>query len=615
MKKISRRQFLRVSAVAGAGAVLAACGPQEAPTEAPTEEPVEPEAPEATEAPEPTAVPVEERVWPREDVPRERTLSYSYPAGSEFGNVGIAVPYAAGYTHQHGDAVSLEPMFYYAALNDKTWPWLAESYEYNDDATECTVFLRKGAMWSDGEPLTAEDIAFTYNTLIERAPDYDMSAEIKNNVQEAQVIDDTTVKFILTEPNYRFHFNYCTFRFDRHVYIVPKHIFEGIEDWRENTMFDVEAGLPVVSGPYQLVRFEPQVKWFDLRYEWWAYDIGLVDRMPYPERLQNQPYNEEVTTQQMINDEVDHALDMRPATIEAILAQAPDHIITYTGQEKPYGYVDWWPISMYFNTLEPPYDNPDVRWAMAYAIDQQVLVDVAWDGAGTVTGGPFPHYPGITQYFHNVPQVVEGYDPLEVNLDKVEELMTGAGYSKNEDGWWADENGESLPVDIYAAVPLFADIAPVTAELLRQAGFEANHLAPPDVWDIKSQTALLHFFGHGGSVADPYVTMSFYHSQWQTPTGENCGNNRPRWANEEYDAIVEEMSRTPMDDKEKMQELFTQGMEIWFRELPEVPLVQWYHRLALNTTYWTNWPTEDNPYNTALWHCTALLTMINLEMA
>jgi peptide/nickel transport system substrate-binding protein len=355
------------------------------------------------------------------------------------------------------------------------------------------------------------------------------------------------------------------------------------------------------------------VKWFDLRYEWWAAEIGLVDRMPHPERLQNQPYNEEVTTQQMINDEVDHALDMRPATIEAILAQASDHIITYTGQNKPYGYVDWWPISMYFNTTEAPYDNPDVRWAVAYAIDQQVLVDVGWDGAGVTTGGPFPHYPGITQYFHKAPQVVDGYDPLEYNLAKVDELMTKAGYAKNSGGWWADEKGASLNVDIYAATPLFSDIAPVTAELLRKAGFEANHLAPPDVWTKKGDgSGLLHFFGHGGSVMDPYITMQMYHSRWKKPTGEDCGDNRPRWSNAEYDALVEEMSRTPVDDKAKMQDLFTKAMTIWYRELPEVPLVQWFHRLALNTTYWTNWPTQENGYNTALWHCTALLTMINL---
>jgi hypothetical protein len=81
MKKISRRQFMRVSAVASAGAVLAACGTPE-PEETPvaTEEVVEatatkPPAPTATPGPEPTAVPEEEQVWPRVDVPRELTIT------------------------------------------------------------------------------------------------------------------------------------------------------------------------------------------------------------------------------------------------------------------------------------------------------------------------------------------------------------------------------------------------------------------------------------------------------------------------------------------------------------------------------------------------------------
>ena len=56
----------------------------------------------------------------------------------------------------------------------------------------------------------------------------------------------------------------------------------------------------------------------------------------------------------MINNEIDHCLDLRPRTIETILIQAP-HVITFSGRDKPYGYVDWWPISMYFNTLEEPY--------------------------------------------------------------------------------------------------------------------------------------------------------------------------------------------------------------------------------------------------------------------
>jgi peptide/nickel transport system substrate-binding protein len=321
--------------------------------------------------------------------------------------------------------------------------------------------------------------------------------------------------------------------------------------------------------------------------------------------------------QLIINDEVDCTLDMRPATIQSILDQASDHVISHTGLEKPYGYVDWWPISIHINNQEPPYDNPDVRWALAYAIDQQTVVDVAWDGAGEVAFTPYPNYPGLTGYFDDpgFAEIMEEYNVLESSQERVDELMTGAGFTKDGDGFWVDADGNRPDSDIYAGVPLFGDIAPISAELLRRAGFDSNHATPPDVWTAKSDgRALLHLFGHGGSVADPYVTLDMYHSRWVRPTGETvAGGNRSRWGNEEYDAIVEEMGRTSPDDAEQMQQLFNDAMEIWYRELPEVPLVQWFHRLAMNTTYWTGWPNQDNPYNTAFWHLTFPITLWNIE--
>lgn len=148
MKKISRRQFLRISATATAGALLAACGGKSTTTEMPTEAPKaeatatpKPIPPTATPKPQPspTPVPEEVQVWPRENVERNRTLaliSGTHP-------VGIGNPYASGYTHQRGGASQMEAMFYYAALADKTYAWLAESHEYNDDATECIGTWKK----------------------------------------------------------------------------------------------------------------------------------------------------------------------------------------------------------------------------------------------------------------------------------------------------------------------------------------------------------------------------------------------------------------------------------------------------------------------------------------
>jgi peptide/nickel transport system substrate-binding protein len=475
-------------------------------------------------------------------------------------------------------------------------------------------------MWNDGEPFTAKDVAFTYNMLVAFAPVLRDSSFVKNAVESAEAVDDYTVKFNLTEPNWRFHFTHCTTRMDRGIYIVPEHIFkdfasgEEVAEWLgwdpDNEVYGV------FTGPYLLVRTEEQFCEFHLRYEWWAVDTGLMDRMPWPEAITDIPYpSDELGAQLIINDEIDTALDMRPATISAILDQASDHVISYSGLNPPYGYVDWWPISVHINNNEPPYDDERVRWALAYAIDQQGVVDVGQGGAGTPTRVPFPEYARLMDFVNHpsMEEVYDKYDVLVHDLDKADELMTEAGYEKNADGFWA-KDGETFDCDIWAGVPLFGDIAPVTAEFLRQAGFPSNHVTPPDVWTGKGDgRAMLHLFGHGGSVWDPWTTLQMYHSQWWKPTGEDCGQNRSRWQNEDYDAIVEEMSRTDPEDLDTMQDLFKKAMEIWYQYLPEVPLVEWYHRTPQNTTYWTNWPNNDNAYNTSFWHQTFPLTLWNIE--
>jgi len=605
MKKISRRDFLRLSTVAAAGALAAACAKTAEPTAAPKE--AEPTKPPAKAEPTATSAPAEAK-WPRGDVPRNRTL-IRMNGPSEFTNVGIENGYATGFSHQQSHASQLEAMFYYAALADKTYPHLAERWEYNDDATELTIYLRKGVEWSDGTPFMAKDIAFTYNALIERAPDLRDSSRIKKLTSKVEALDDYTVKFYLAEPNFRYHFTECTYRFDRGTYIVPEHVFKNVEgDWREFRFGAAEnPDWPVVTGAYKIAEDTPTHRHFDLRDDWWAVKTGFMEK-PQVERVINIGFSDDTKAAQLIiNNEIDHCLDLRPRTIKSILDQAP-HVITFSGRDKPYGYVDWWPISMYFNTLEWPYQDAKVRWAIAYAVDQQQLVDVGWDGAGKASAIPFPEYPGLMKYIDSISDILEEYNPLEVNLEKSADLMKEAGFEKDAEGFWV-KDGKRPDTDIWAGVPLFGDIAPVTAEQLRKAGFDSKHVTPPDVWDGKSDgRAMLHFFGHGGSVKDPFTTLDMYHIREQKPTGENCGPNRPRWGNEEYSEIVDELSMTPPDDP-KTFDLFRKAMEIWYRELPEVPLVQWFHRIPQNTTYWDNWPTQENPYNSALWHLTMPITL------
>jgi peptide/nickel transport system substrate-binding protein len=147
--------------------------------------------------------------------------------------------------------------------------------------------------------------------------------------------------------------------------------------------------------------------------------------------------------------------------------------------------------------------------------------------------------------------------------------------------------GTRPPADILAPSSIYGDIAPLVAEQLRAAGFDAKHIWPAGGWGtIMSGEANLWIFGHGGSILDPHATLDLYH-------GRHPWN---RWKSEAFDTLVDEMAGTPMGAPETYDQ-FRQAFEIWFRDLPEVPLVQWYHRFLTNTTYWTNWPSVENPYN------------------
>ena len=121
-------------------------------------------------------------------------------------------------------------------------------------------------------------------------------------------------------------------------------------------------------------------------------------------------------------------------------------------------------------------------------------------------------------------------------------------------------------------------------------------------------------WGHGGSVRDPYATMELYHSKWFKPTG-TAATNFYRWKNADFDAAVDKMSLVAGSDPQ-MTALFLQAIEIWLKELPDIPLLQFYHRIPMNQTYWTNWPDENNPYiNGAFWHRTVLLEVLGIKPA
>jgi len=628
--RLTRRQLIRVSLMTGTGALLAACAPA-APAAAPaapaaTTAPAT-EAPKPTEAPKaeekPTEAPKTEEAKPTEapsadtsklpEVPRNRTLIHGWSLGSP---IGVSNPWASpGYTHQEGHCMLWEPLFYYAVFGSKEYPWLAESGEYNADFTELTIKMRPAAMWSDGQPVTAKDVVYTFEGQLknEKLPYH---AAFDQFVKEVKSPDAQTVIVSFKVPAPRFKFEVLSLKYDTGIPIVPEHVLS-----KEADVNAFQGGMDMPhSGPYKLMLWDKNQKIYDYREDWWAVKAGIakvpdVKRQIYYNIGGQVGSNMESVAQRCVNNEFDDALGFPVALIKNTI-QANPKVTTHSLDKPPFGYLDWWPNSLWLNTQLEPFSEVKVRRAISYAINRKQLDEIVYEGAEIGTIFPWPLYPGLMKFVDATKELQQKYEPGAWDLEKSGKLMEESGFTKNADGKW-EKDGKTVPCVINGFEGIHGDVVPIIVEQLIAGGFDASINFGPDAYqNMADGKPGLYMFGHGASLLEPYAALELYHSRFATPIGTTAGNNRfSRYKNPEYDALLDTMAPISSEDP-KFMEAFLKAIEIYWRDVIDIPVVQFLHRIPYNQTYWTNWPTVANPqvgFNGAFWHHTGMMVVTNLK--
>ncbi|MDP8997805.1 MAG: ABC transporter substrate-binding protein [Pseudomonadota bacterium] len=555
---------------------------------------------------------------PLADLPRAAQLVLGWSITSP---IGVTNPWAVpGYTHQEGNALMWEPLMYFGIFKDDYIPWLASSMEYTSkDFTALQIKLNPKAKWSDGKPVTSTDVVFTFQGQMknDKLPYH---AAFDQFVDSVTAADDLTVNVKFKIPAPRFKFEVLCEKFDTGIPIVPAHAFEGKGDVNAYA-----GGVEIPhSGPYDLVAWDANQKIFNLRESWWAVSAGLI---PLPDvkrviisNLGGQiGQNMDTIAQRIVNNEMDSALDMRSSVIGNILAKNPK-ITTHSGNKSPYGYLDWWPNSLWMNTQIAPYNDAKVRRAISLAINRDVINDTLYEGAKIATIYPFPLYPGL-QKFVDSPEMKALEAKLKpglFDLDASAKLMTDAGFKKNGKDLW-EKDGKTVNCTIQGFEGIHSDIVPVLVEFLIAAGFDAAVNFGTNAYQNMADGAPgLYMFGHGASLKDPYAALELFHGRFSNSIGTPAGNNRfSRYKNPAYDAVVDAMAPLSSDDP-KFHENAVKAMEIYWTEQIDVPIIQWLHRIAYNQTYWTNWPTKTNKAmgtNGAFWAETGLLVVSALKKA
>ena len=577
-------------------ATVAACGGGDDP--APTAKPDTPAV--STKAADPTSVP------PAAEKPSTATRTLRLLGGSRGGvydDVDNMNPFILGNEFRSGLHFVLPQLFYYNLITGEEVPWAATGWTVNSDFTEYTVNIRDGVEWSDGEAFTAHDVQYTYHLLRDNSTlaNWGRGGDVPRWVKQVDVIDDLKLTIVLNSPNPRFADPFLWSHQGKAPYIVPEHVWSTMDDPVTDLNYDPSKGWPVATGPFTMVENSAQQRIWDRRDDWWGAKTGFAE-LPAMDRIVYIPNTDQANNVAMIlTDQADATTSITGPQMENLLDRT-DFVTSYTGDKPPYGSLDWWVTSLYFNTEKPPFDNVDVRWAVANAINHDELVKV---NAGAIIPSRqlFPQFGSLTPYIDSISDLLDEYDVTTFDMAKSDALMEKAGYTKKDDVWH-NAAGEPFVILVEAAAG-FSDVLAPIAEQLRRAGFDSNFKVGtdmnnrivrglPDAWLTGRPSATTH----------PWDSLEHYHSRNTPVVGEQASLGAAgRWkGGDAYDGIIDEMEVVPQSDTAEMTRLVREAYSIWLPELPDVPIKQWMQVVPFNNTHWTNWPHEvDNPMQGAYW--------------
>ena len=274
-------------------------------------------------------------------------------------------------------------------------PVLAESYHVSEDGTEYLFVLRRGLTFSDGSPLTADDVVFT----VEKAQDAALkSPEYANwaNVR-AEAVDARTVRFTLPKA-------YAPFLEDTTLGILPERLWKNVSD--AEFPFSPRMETPVGAGPFKVAKITRDKDGAAVSYELKAF-AGFATGRPYLDSIRFT----------FFETPADLASALRAHKIESAYGIPAEGALT-----SAYARV----FGVFFNEKEnPAFASLAVRKALSIAIDRSRIVDGLLGGYATPLMGPVPPGSGVAS---------PALPPADTRIEDAKRVLTDAGWSYDAEG-------------------------------------------------------------------------------------------------------------------------------------------------------------------------------------
>lgn len=421
----------------------------------------------------------------------------------------------------------------------KLEPNLCESYEISDDKLQYTFHLRRDVRWHDGEPFTADDILFSYQTMMNPKVDCQNIRNYYQDIEKLEKLDDHTVRFTYKKVYWR-GLTICG-----SISIVPKHVFGY--DKPEDFNVHPAGRHPIGTGPYRFQEWvEGQHVTLVRNPDYWnKKKAPHLDRLVFKFIIDETQSIEQVKKQQIDYYGCSIKQWFRDAEEPAI----KDHFQRFTIDSLTYNYIGW-------NQKTPFFNDRRVRRAMTHAIPRQKFLQTRMRGLGQVVTGNF--YAKSAAYNGNI-------KPWPHDLAKASELLEKAGWKDSDGDGIRDREGR--PFKFQLLMPSgrreTQDLADTVKAELKKIGVVmtigardwASFITELDQRNFEAVTLGWRLVLE----PDPY---QIWHSSQTGPSGSNFVN----FVNQEADEIIERARRE--FDEEKRNPMFHRFHEIIHYEQP-----------------------------------------------
>ena len=451
--------------------------------------------------------------------------------------------------------------------NEKTTNYLASSYKWSNGNKTLAFTIRPGVKWSDGKPLSAADVLYTFK-LLKAHPGLDVTAVwsvLKSVARKGSTITFTFKKSAVP------YFYYIADQ----VPIVAQHVWSKVKD--PVTYKDTS---PVGTGPYTMSSCSPQVIKYQKNTGYWQKGLPKIDTVYYPAFTSNEPAN-----QQLASGQAQWGSQFIP-NIDAY----------YKSKSADNHY--WFPplvnVDIFINLTNPVLKDVAVRKAMAYAIDRDRVSKI----------GEYGYEPPANQTGIVTPTFASWLDKglaskVTYNPAKAKSILEKAGY-RLKGGVYQSPSGKSLSFTMIniGGYSDWVASAQLVQQQLKAVGIKvtAQNLSST-TFDADVYAGHFDLAYNGNEVPGPapyYELRELLYSKNSAPIGQNAASNWERYSNPAVDKLIDEYGATTSVAK---QHAIVKKLEaVMVNDVPVIPVtegVDWYQ---YNTKSIQGWVTQGNAF-------------------